>query len=101
MLANMAPEEGTMSVLQLDGELVRRARELAARAAAPVVDLAMTHTTVSVERAVLRLAGLTGTDPVLVDGPVSDQVPWVNGVVDAVREQVGLEHGVALPVWHE
>ena len=85
-----------MTALELDGELVRRARELATRAAAPVVDLAHTHTTVSVERAVLRLAGLTGTDPVLGDG----EVPWVNRVVDAVQEQVGLEHGVALPVWH-
>ena len=85
-----------MSRLELDGELVRRARELAARAAAPVVELAQTHTTVSVERATLRLAGLTGTDPVLGDG----EVPWVNRVVDAVREQVGLAHGVALPVWH-
>jgi beta-lysine 5,6-aminomutase alpha subunit len=81
--------------LTLDPALVRRARELAAQAAAPVVDLATTHTTVSVERAVLRLAGLTGTDPVLGDG----EVPWVNRVVDAVRAQVGLEHGVALPVW--
>ena len=24
----------------------------------------------------------------------------MNTVVDAVREQVGLQHGVALPVWH-
>ncbi|MDP9461943.1 MAG: hypothetical protein M3Q22_17370, partial [Actinomycetota bacterium] len=32
-----------------------RARELAALAAQPVVDLARRHTTVSVERAVLRL----------------------------------------------
>ncbi|MCZ2839029.1 lysine 5,6-aminomutase subunit alpha [Modestobacter sp. VKM Ac-2985] len=85
-----------MSRLQLDQALVARARELAARAAAPVVDLAATHTTISVERAQLRLAGLTGTDPVLGDG----EVPWVNRVVDAVRDQVGLEHGVALPVWH-
>ncbi|WP_091541731.1 lysine 5,6-aminomutase subunit alpha [Modestobacter sp. DSM 44400] len=85
-----------MSGLTLDPVLVARARELATRAAAPVVDLAKAHTTVSVERAVLRLAGLTGTDPVLGDG----EVPWVNRVVDAVREQVGLESGVALPVWH-
>ncbi len=85
-----------MSRLELDPVLVARARELAARAAAPVVDLATTHTTVSVERSILRLAGLTGTDPVLGDG----EVPWVNRVVDAVRDQVGLEHGVALPVWH-
>ena len=53
--------------------------------------LAQTHTTVSVERAVLRLAGVQGADP--------DGIPWVNRLVDAVREQVGLEHGVALPVW--
>ncbi|MFW3172394.1 lysine 5,6-aminomutase subunit alpha [Geodermatophilus sp. CPCC 206100] len=90
--------------LELDPLLVARARELAGRAAQPVVDLARRHTTVSVERAVLRLAGLTGTDPVTgsvaADGPVTDRVPWVNRVVDAVREQVGLESGVALPVWH-
>ena len=39
----------------------------------------------------LRLAGVTGADP--------DGIPWVNRLVDAVRDQVGLEHGVALPVW--
>ena len=44
------------------------------------------HTTVSVERAVLRLAGLTGTDPVTGEGRTEDRVPWVNRVVDAVRE---------------
>ncbi|RBY87637.1 lysine 5,6-aminomutase subunit alpha [Blastococcus sp. TF02A-30] len=89
-----------MTRLELDPALVARARELAARAAAPVVDLAHRHTTVSVERAVLRLAGLTGTDPVTGEGRVEDRVPWVNRVVDAVRDQVGLESGVALPVWH-
>src|SRR4051794_41356150 len=89
-----------MGVLTLDPALVTRARELAAVAARPVVDLAQRHTTVSVERAVLRLAGLTGTDPVTGDGRTEDRVPWVNRVVDAVREQVGLEQGVALPVWH-
>jgi beta-lysine 5,6-aminomutase alpha subunit len=89
-----------VTTLELDPALVARARELAARAAQPVVDLAHRHTTVSVERAVLRLAGLTGTDPVTGEGRVEDRVPWVNRVVDAVRDQVGLEHGVALPVWH-
>ena len=89
-----------MSTLTLDPVLVARARELAARAAQPVVDLAHRHTTVSVERAVLRLAGLTGTDPVTGEGRTEDRVPWVNRVVDAVRDQVGLESGVALPVWH-
>ncbi len=83
-------------VIHLDRRLVRRARTLAIRAAAPVISLARERTTVSVERAVLRLAGLRGADPTTGDG----DIPWVNRVVDAVRDQVGLEHGVALPVWH-
>ena len=78
--------------LELDPAVVRKARSLARKAGKPIVTLAKTHTTVSVERAVLRLAGLSGAD--------SEGEPWVNHVVDAVREDVGLEHGVALPVWH-
>jgi beta-lysine 5,6-aminomutase alpha subunit len=78
--------------LDLDPVLVKRARALARRAGKPVVDLARSHTTVSVERAVLRLAGVTGADP--------DGIPWVNRLVDAVAADVGLGHGVALPVFH-
>jgi beta-lysine 5,6-aminomutase alpha subunit len=78
-------------LLELDPTVVRKARTLARRAGRPVVRLARTHTTVSVERAVLRLAGLEGAD---VEG-----TPWVNRLVDTAREQVGLEHGVSLPVW--
>ncbi|MEV6539596.1 lysine 5,6-aminomutase subunit alpha [Streptomyces sp. NPDC051665] len=78
--------------LGLDPQLVARARELAVRAGRPVVDIARSHTTVAVERAALRLAGLSGAD--------AEGIPWVNRLVDAVRDQVGLEHGVALPVWH-
>ncbi|MEO8330505.1 MAG: lysine 5,6-aminomutase subunit alpha, partial [Candidatus Nanopelagicales bacterium] len=77
--------------LQLDPAVARKARSLARKAGRPIVKLATTHTTVSVERAVLRLAGLSGADP--------DGEPWVNHLVDAVRADVGLEHGVALPVW--
>ena len=77
--------------LNLDPALVAQARELARLAGQPVTELARTHTTVSVERAVLRLAGLDGAD--------EDGMPWVNRLTDAVRESVGLEHGVALPVW--
>jgi beta-lysine 5,6-aminomutase alpha subunit len=77
--------------LNLDPALVARARELARLAGQPVTDLARTHTTVSVERAVLRLAGLDGAD--------EDGMPWVNRLTDTVRESVGLEHGVALPAW--
>jgi beta-lysine 5,6-aminomutase alpha subunit len=81
------------NLLRLDQRTVRRARALAERAAAPVIELARTHTTTSVERAVLRLAGLTGAD--------AEGIPWVNRLVDAVAADVGLGHGVALPVWHE
>jgi beta-lysine 5,6-aminomutase alpha subunit len=77
--------------LGLDPAVVRKARRLAEIAGRPVVELAQAHTTVSVERALLRLAGLAGAD---VDG-----IPWVNRLLDAVAEQCGLTHGVALPVY--
>ncbi|WP_306215541.1 lysine 5,6-aminomutase subunit alpha [Actinoplanes sp. RD1] len=80
-----------MGKLGLDPAVVARARELAARAGQPVVELARSHTTVSVERAVLRLAGVAGAD--------SDGIPWVNRLVDAVAADVGLSHGVAVPVF--
>ena len=75
----------------IDPDLARRARALAVRVGEPIVELAQQHTTVSVERSVLRLAGATGADP--------DGTPWVNRLLDAVRSDVPLEHGVALPVW--
>ena len=77
--------------LDLDPAVVRKARLLAARAADPIIELARTHTTVSVERALLRLAGLSGAD--------GEGIPWANRLTDAIAAQVGLEHGVALPVW--
>jgi beta-lysine 5,6-aminomutase alpha subunit len=77
--------------LELDPVVIRKARALARKAGAPVVKLAKTHTTVSVERAVLRLAGLAGAD--------HDHVPWVNHLVDQVLAEVGLEHGVTTPVF--
>ena len=77
--------------LDLDPVTVRKARTLARKVGKPIVKLAEQHTTVSVERATLRLAGLSGADP--------DGTPWVNRLADAVRADVGLEHGLALPVW--
>lgn len=90
--------------LDLDPEVIAKARDLAARAGAPIVDLARSHTTVSVERATLRLAGLEGAD--------AEGTPWVNRLLDVVRGDLmdqtdqtdvehgaGLAHGVALPVW--
>ncbi|MGO1056248.1 lysine 5,6-aminomutase subunit alpha [Crossiella sp. CA198] len=84
------------TMLDLDAEVVARARRLAAEAALPVVTLAKAHTTVAVERATLRLAGITGADTTHRAG----DVPWVNRVVDTVREQCGLAHGSVLPVFH-
>jgi beta-lysine 5,6-aminomutase alpha subunit len=81
-----------MNKLDLDRAQVRLARQLARRAGRPVVELARSHTTVAVERAVLRLAGVVGADP--------DGIPWVNRLVDAVVADVGLGHGVSVPVLH-
>ncbi len=80
-----------MSQLELDPALAQAARALAAVVGQPIVDIARRHTTVSVERATLRLAGLQGADP--------DGTPWVNRLVDAVRADVGLDGGVCGPVW--
>jgi len=85
------PSHPTRGKLDLDPDLVSRARALAARAGEPVVAMAREHTTVSVERATLRLAGLGGAD--------EEGTPWVNRLLDVVRADTGLEHGAALPVW--
>src|SRR5580765_8201533 len=77
--------------LDLDPVTVRQARSLARKVGRPIVKIAQQHTTVSVERATLRLAGLEGAD--------AEGTPWVNRLFDVVRADVGLEHGVALPVW--
>jgi beta-lysine 5,6-aminomutase alpha subunit len=77
--------------LDLDPATVKEARALARKTGRPIVTLAKKHTTVAVERATLRLAGLQGADP--------DGTPWVNRLMDVVRADTGLEHGVALPVW--
>jgi beta-lysine 5,6-aminomutase alpha subunit len=93
MAARARGQEGALVTgkLNLDPAVVATARELARRAGAPVTRLARTHTTSSIERAVLRMAGLDGADP--------GGMPWVNRLAEAVRDSVGLEHGVALPVW--
>ena len=73
-MTDVRREHGQLGKLNLDPALVAQARELARRAGAPVVKLARTHTTVSVERAVLRLAGLDGAD--------EDGMPWVNRLTE-------------------
>ena len=78
-----------MTTLDLDPALVARARELAARAAQPVVDLAHRHTTVSVERALAAnpFAGFSDAGVGLAlgsDAPVTPLDPWggVHAAID-------------------
>jgi len=72
--------------LALSEEKIARARELAARIVEPVGDFVDAHTTVTVERATLRLAGADGAD--------ADGVPVPNLIVDQLKGR--LESGALL-----
>ena len=74
--------------LRVDRTAVERCRALAAQIVAPVESFIAAHSTVSVERAVLRLFG--------VDGVGSEEIPVPNLIVDAVPgpKRGG---GIALP----
>jgi len=69
--------------LALPQERIDRARDLAKRIVSPVQDFISDHTTVTVERATLRLAGADGAD--------ADGVPVPNLVVDQLKGK--LENG--------
>ena len=81
--------------LGLDGAVVAECRDLAAEIAAPIEDLARSHTTTSIERATVRLFGVGGA---VGEGP--DAVPIPNLVVDRIAADVGLERGATLPFFH-
>ena len=81
--------------LRVDPETVRECRELAAEIARPIEELAATNTTVSIERACLRLVGVDGTH-----GEGAEAVPIPNRVVDEVGSQIGLGRGVMLAFFH-
>ena len=91
------PEHFTRPVgrLRIDPESVEECRELAAAISHPVEQLASGHTTVSVERACLRLIGVDG-----VEGAGADAVPVPNLVVEVIQDAVGLERGVLVPFFH-
>ena len=74
--------------LRIDRDAVERCRKLAAAITDPIEEFIASHSTVSVERAVLRLLG--------VDGITPQEVPLPNAVVDLLSAD-DLEHGVALP----
>ncbi|HZW52838.1 MAG TPA: lysine 5,6-aminomutase subunit alpha [Candidatus Elarobacter sp.] len=68
--------------LRLDEEAVARARRLAGAIAGPTERFIARHSTVSVERAVLRLCGIDGVD--------ADGVPLPNRIVDGLpRRELG------------
>jgi len=62
--------------LRIDRGCVERCRTLAAAIADPVEEFIAVHSTVAVERAVLRLVG--------VDGVTPDEVPLPNAIVDSL-----------------
>jgi beta-lysine 5,6-aminomutase alpha subunit len=74
--------------LRVDRASVERCRRLAAAIADPIETFIAAHSTLSVERAVLRLLG--------VDGVTSEEVPLPNAIVDAIAAH-DIERGVAIP----
>jgi beta-lysine 5,6-aminomutase alpha subunit len=74
--------------LRIDRRSVERCRDLAGAIVAPVEAFIAAHSTVSVERAVLRLLG--------VDGITPQEVPLPNAILDAVAPHERAR-GVALP----
>jgi beta-lysine 5,6-aminomutase alpha subunit len=73
--------------LRIDWARVERCRKLASTIVEPVEEFIAAHSTVSVERAALRLLG--------VDGITADEVPVPNAIVDSLSE-TELQSGVAL-----
>src|SRR5579864_6436997 len=76
-----------MATVPLDAEKVARCRELAAAIAADVQRYIDSHTTVGVERTVLRAYGAEGVD--------DRGVPIVNTAVERYREAGHLGRGMA------
>ena len=95
------------SRLNLPKERIDRARELASRIVAPVQEFIDAHTTVTVERATLRLAGADGADadgvpvPNLVVDRLSGRLEegalrwWVNALLRTGEDAAGLSRKVA------
>ena len=76
-----------MYPLPIDAQIVDECRDLAARVAGQVQLFINDHTTVSIERTVLRAYGIDGAD--------DEGVPLVNRCVDRYKAAGLLDHGVA------
>jgi len=75
--------------IPLDRKQVERVRRLAGEIADGVVSFISGHSSVSVERTVLRLYGVDGTD--------ADGVPLPNRVIETARAHNGLRAGISRP----
>lgn len=73
--------------LQLDSALISRGRTLAKAVVDPLLGYFDEHSTIAIERAVLRLYGVDGVD--------RDDVPWPNRVVEKLKAAGLLDQGSA------
>src|SRR5665213_1967427 len=74
--------------LRIDPDAVKRCRSLASAVVAPVSTFIAGHSTVAVERSVLRLLG--------IDGISHDEIPLPNAILDGLApDRRGL--GIAVP----
>ena len=76
-----------MSKLNLDQNLIEKARNAAFHITNDVQDFIESHTTVAVERTICRLLGIDGVD--------ETETPLPNAVVDHIVQGSGLSQGVA------
>ncbi len=79
-----------MAHLALDSDLVNRCRESAARISKPIEKVIETHTTVAIERSVLRLFGIEGA----IQEGAGQWFPEVNKIVEYLKKENLLDRGV-------
>ncbi|MEG0284348.1 MAG: lysine 5,6-aminomutase subunit alpha, partial [Erysipelotrichales bacterium] len=77
-----------MSKINLDTELVKKARQISEKIADDVQGFVDGNTTVATERTIIRLLGVDGVDAM--------EVPYPNVVIDHLLENGKLEQGVCL-----
>lgn len=73
--------------LSIDNQLISRSRTLAKQIAEPIRDYVATHSTVTIERATLRLFGVDGVD--------RNEIPLPNRLVDYLQQNGMLHRGAA------
>ncbi|HLO02609.1 MAG TPA: lysine 5,6-aminomutase subunit alpha, partial [Symbiobacteriaceae bacterium] len=73
--------------MNVDSRLIERARQAAERITGKVQTFIDQHTTISTERAVVRLLGVEGKGP--------DEVPLANLLLEQIADGGGLERGAA------